>query len=182
MLAKFSGVKSERTVSKFRKRKRKFCVLLTYFVKWVHEIWKFHVVVMQRRPRNVQKSAIVKTYCFFPVLLPSPASLLKLCIVAIRKFCYHGNVTSQVARYSFSGSLLPRFEHNYKLRRHKQGFEKTATTVVLDKDENLLWSGLQWHRSCHSNEMTPLPILLASVFFGTENYFSKIVCGSFFLT
>ena len=42
----------------------------------------------------------------------------------------------KVARYSFSGSIPPKFEH--KLRRHKQSFGKTATTVVLDKDENLL--------------------------------------------
>ena len=42
----------------------------------------------------------------------------------------------KVARYSFSGSKPPKFEH--KLRRHKQSFGKIATTVVLDKDENLL--------------------------------------------
>ena len=42
----------------------------------------------------------------------------------------------KVARYSFSGSIPPKFEH--KLRRHKQSFGKIATTVVLDKDENLL--------------------------------------------
>ena len=85
----------------------------------------------------------------------------------------------KVARYSFSGSIPPKFEH--KLRRHKQRFGKIATTVVLDKDENLLWSGLQWHRSCHSNEMTLLPILLAAVLHGTGNCSSKIVDGSFFL-
>ena len=64
----------------------------------------------------------------------------------------------KVARYSFSGSIPPKFEH--KLRHQKQSFGKIATTVVLDKDENLFWSGLQRHRSCHSNEMTLLPILL----------------------
>ena len=42
----------------------------------------------------------------------------------------------KVARYSFSGSVGPKFEQ--KLRRHKQRFGKIATTVVLDKDENLL--------------------------------------------
>ena len=42
----------------------------------------------------------------------------------------------KVARYSFSGPIPPKFEH--KLRRHKQSFGKIATTVVLDKDENLL--------------------------------------------
>ena len=62
----------------------------------------------------------------------------------------------RVARYSFSGSMPPKFEH--KLRLHKQRFGKIATTVVLGKDENVLWSGLQWHWSCHSNKMTPLYI------------------------
>ena len=84
-----------------------------------------------------------------------------------------------MVQYSFSGSIPPKFEH--KLRRHKQSIGKIATTVVLDKDENLLLSGLQWHRSCHSNEMTLLPILLAAVYLGTGNCSSKIIHGSFFL-
>ena len=65
--------------------------------------------------------------------------------------------------------------------RNKQSFGKISTTVVLDKDENLLWSGLQSHRSCHSNEMTLLTILLAAVYLSTENCSSKIVHGSVFL-
>ena len=85
----------------------------------------------------------------------------------------------KVARYSFSGPIPPKFEH--KLRRHKKSFGKIATTVVLHKDENLLWSGLQRHRSCHSNKIMLLPILLAAVYLGTENCSSKIVHGSFFL-
>ena len=84
----------------------------------------------------------------------------------------------KVPRYSFSGSIPAKFEH--KLRRHKQSFGKIATTVVLDKDENLLWSGLQWHRSCHSNEMKPLPIMLAAIFL-RGNCSSKIDHRSFFL-
>ena len=43
---------------------------------------------------------------------------------------------SKVARYSFPEPIPPKFER--KLRRHKQRFEKTETTVVLDKGENLL--------------------------------------------
>ena len=89
------------------------------------------------------------------------------------------NSARKVARYSFSGSKPPKFEH--KLRRHKQSFGKIATTVVLDEDENLLLSGLQRHRSCHSSEMTLLPILLAAVYLGTRKCSSKIVYGSFFL-
>ena len=42
----------------------------------------------------------------------------------------------KVARYSFPGSIPPKFEH--KLRRHRQTFGKIATTVVLNKDDNLL--------------------------------------------
>ena len=42
----------------------------------------------------------------------------------------------KVARYSFSVSIPPKFDH--KLRHQKQSFGKIATTVVLDKDENLL--------------------------------------------
>ena len=42
----------------------------------------------------------------------------------------------KVARYGFSRPIPPKFEH--KLRHHKQSFGKIATTVVLDKDENLL--------------------------------------------
>ena len=55
-----------------------------------------------------------------------------------RGYREHANavIIIKVARYSFPGSIPPKFEH--KLRRHKQSFEKIATTVVLDKDENLL--------------------------------------------
>ena len=35
-----------------------------------------------------------KPIAFFQFPLPSPASLLKLSIIVIQKFCYHGNVTS----------------------------------------------------------------------------------------
>ena len=84
----------------------------------------------------------------------------------------------KVARYSFSGSIPLKFDH--KPRRQKQSVGKIATTVVLEKDENLLWSVLQRHRSCHSNEMTLLPILLAAVYLGTGNCSTKTIHGSFF--
>ena len=42
----------------------------------------------------------------------------------------------KVARYSFSGSIPLKFDH--KPRRQKQSVGKIATTVVLEKDENLL--------------------------------------------
>ena len=37
-------------------------------------------------------------------------------------------------RYSFSGSISPKFEH--KLRGHKERFGKIASTIVLINDEN----------------------------------------------
>ena len=77
MLAKFSGVESERTVSK--------CVLCSPTPKRAQEIWTFHVAVVQRRQRNVQKRMmLVQSCCFaninlllFPFSLPSLSSLLK---------------------------------------------------------------------------------------------------------
>ena len=53
-------------------------------------------------------------------------------------------------------------------------------TDTLDRDENLLWSGLQWHRSCHSSEMKPSPIMLAAIFL-RGNCSSEIDHKSFFL-
>ena len=55
----------------------------------------------------------------------------------VEKVCFGATVcVIKVARYSFSGSIPPKFER--KLRRYKQKFGKINTTVVLDKDENLL--------------------------------------------
>ena len=42
----------------------------------------------------------------------------------------------------FQGQYLWSF-FEYRLRHHKQTVGKIASTVVLDKNENLLWSGLQ---------------------------------------
>ena len=43
----------------------------------------------------------------------------------------------KMARYSFSEAIPAKFEHKL-VRCYKQTFGKIATTVVLDKDENLL--------------------------------------------
>ena len=53
------------------------------------------------------------------------------------------------------------------------------TRVVLDKDENLLRSGLRRHRSCHSNEMTLLPNSLAAVFLSMGTVLPKSFTGAF---
>ena len=58
--------------------------------------------------------------------------------------------------------------------------EKVSATAVLDKDENLLWSGLQWHRNCHSNEMTPLLFYLRPYFSAVETAFPKSFTETFF--
>ena len=69
---------------------------------------------MQGRLGNVQKSVMPVQNCFFanlklflflPSSLPSRSSLLKLCIVVIQKFCYHGNVTSHSFFTQMAGSF-----------------------------------------------------------------------------
>ena len=57
MLMKFSGVESERIISKFPKRKKN-CVVFTYSINQACEIRKCHVAVMQQQLSNVQKSVI----------------------------------------------------------------------------------------------------------------------------
>ena len=79
----------------------------------------------------------------------------------------------------FQSQYLPSLSKNYVATN--EHLEKIATTVVfIDKEGNLSWSGLQWHGSCHSNEMTPLPIVIAAIFL-TWNCSHKIVQGSSFL-
>ena len=40
--------------------------------------------------------------------------------------------------------------------------------------------GAQRHRSCHYNELTPLPVLQGAVLLGSGNCSSKLIHGSFF--
>ena len=59
----FSRVESLKTVSKCRKRKQSRCLVFKSSTK--HEIRHFHVKVVQRRQRNVQKSMMhVQSCCF----------------------------------------------------------------------------------------------------------------------
>ena len=99
----FLGFESQRTVSNFRKRKFLCCVHLLHKAG-AGEIRKFHVAVLQRRLRSVQKRRAARTRLLFclskPVafllfLLLSPSSLLEFPIVVIQKVCYQGNVMSQ---------------------------------------------------------------------------------------
>ena len=58
-------IESKRTISEFRKDRETFCVVFTYSVKQVHEIRKFHLPVVQRWLKNVQKSVMhVQSCCF----------------------------------------------------------------------------------------------------------------------
>ena len=45
----------------------------------------------------------------------------------------------EVARWSFSGLIPPKFGH--KIHRHLQRFGKITTTAILDDDEHLHLSG-----------------------------------------
>ena len=64
---KYSAVKSERTVFKCIKRKRKVlcCVHLLHKALLTCKIRTFHVAVVQRRLRNVQKIAMHLQSCCF---------------------------------------------------------------------------------------------------------------------
>ena len=102
MLVNYSGLNPEVPYLSKEKEKENLCVVLTYSIKWAHEIRKFHVAVVQEWLRNVQKRMMLVQSCSFANLdlllfccLPLP--LQKLPIVVIHKFCYHGNVTSHLS-------------------------------------------------------------------------------------
>ena len=84
MLGKYSGVESERTISKFRKRN--FVVFSPTSTKRAREIKNIHVAVVQRRLRkgvmHMQSccSANLNLFLFLPFLLSLPSSFLKLLI------------------------------------------------------------------------------------------------------
>ena len=117
-LGKIFWTESERTISELRKRKRNFLC----YVHLLREVRKFHVTVMQQSLKNVQKNVMhVRSCCFtninlllfLPFSLPSLSSFPKLPFVVIKKFCYHGNVTSHFSlflrlfsRHHFPGKLV----------------------------------------------------------------------------
>ena len=123
MMAKFSGVKSERTVSKFRKRKRNFSCCARLLRK--AGAWNLAVscrsratTAKKRTKKHDTRTQLLlcwyKPIAYLLLSLPSLASLLKLPIVVIQKFCYHGNVTSD-----FSSPLTTsRTERGWPVHRY----------------------------------------------------------------
>ena len=65
MLAKCFVLNPKGPYVSLEKEKQNFCAVLTYSIKGAREIRKFHVAVVQQRPRNVQKSVIHVQRCFF---------------------------------------------------------------------------------------------------------------------
>ena len=65
-----------KTVSRFRKRKRKFCDVFTYSLKRAREIREFHVAIVQRWLTNVQKrvgfKGLARRLTFFPANTSAP--------------------------------------------------------------------------------------------------------------
>ena len=81
MLAKFSGLNSKGPYLSLEKTEKLF-VVFTYSVKQVHEIRKFHVAVVQRWLKNVQKSVMHVQSCCFACL-----NLLLFCRSRCRRRC-----------------------------------------------------------------------------------------------
>ena len=65
MLAKCFVLNPKEPYVSLEKEKLNVCAVLTYSIKGAREIRKFHVAVVQQRPRNVQKSVIHVQRCFF---------------------------------------------------------------------------------------------------------------------
>ena len=162
-------VKSERTVSKFRKRKRNFlcCAHLLHKIKWNRT---FHVAVLQQRLRNVQKSVMHVQSWFFANLnlffCCSPSPLQKLPIVVIQKFCYHGNVTSHFSspetklvqsRWLYIGLFLVLRICWYRFRKtKKRTYPISILTSLLVNNAyiNLIAITFYYNQGCQTKEWT----------------------------
>ena len=84
MLAKFSGLNQKGPYLSLEIEKENFRVVLTYSIKRECEIRKFHVAIVQKRLRNVQKKRDARAKLFFFCCSQSP--LQKLLIVVMRNF------------------------------------------------------------------------------------------------
>ena len=116
--------------------------MFNHFIKRASEIRKFHVAVVQRRLRNIQKSKMhVQSCCFanpiafFPFSLPSPSFLLKLPIVVIQKFCYHGNMTSH-----FSSLLKVWFQTDLGLENSASYYRQGRQLLLTFLTKVTRWS------------------------------------------
>ena len=65
MLAIFSGLKPKGLYLSLEKEKETFCVVFTNYVKRTREIRKFHVAVVQRWLKNVQKKSDARVKLLF---------------------------------------------------------------------------------------------------------------------
>ena len=65
MLAKFSGLNQKGPYLSLEIEKENFRVVLTYSIKRECEIRKFHVAIVQKRLRNVQKKRDARAKLFF---------------------------------------------------------------------------------------------------------------------
>ena len=106
-------IESEKTVSKLRKKKRKFlCCVHPLDLEEGGEIKKFHVAVVQQRPRNdVQKKRDARASCSITNL-----NLLLFCCCRAPYCCdpetYHSNVTSHFSSL-FSLKVVERVRVTY---------------------------------------------------------------------
>ena len=65
MLVICSGLKPKGQYLSLEKEKETFCVVFTYSIKRAREVRKFHVAVVQRWLKNVQKSVMHVSSCCF---------------------------------------------------------------------------------------------------------------------
>ena len=85
MSAQFSALNPKGSYLSLEKEKEPFCTVFTYSVKRASEIRKFHVAIVQRLLKNVQKSLMhLQTCCFTNINLllfcPSRCRRCRCCL------------------------------------------------------------------------------------------------------
>ena len=158
MWAKFSGLNPKGPYLSLEKEKETFCVVFTCSATRAREIRKFHVAVVQRWPKNVQKSVMhVQSCCFtninlslflpFSLPSPSPSLLPKLPFVVIQKFCYHGNVTSHfTSLLVLSNSHRSIWPTDQKLVMVSAPYFYRPLNPIVNENRKWLWNTLKFRK------------------------------------
>ena len=145
MLAIFWELSSEGLYQSSRKEKESCCPVFPSSTK--REIRHFHVVVVQRRLRNVQKSVMhVQSCCsanlnlllFLPLSLLSPSSLLKLAVFLCRTGFFSTSVSSSCLRVILVLIALPITSTMSPVSAHVR-----ESKTVLDSGFNFVGPGFQ---------------------------------------
>ena len=155
MLANFARAEFVKTVSNFRKKKESHCLVFT-FSRTKRELRHFHVVVVQWRQRNGQKSVMHGQSCYFANLNLSLFCRSRCCRCCLR-WCFTGRFATTIFSatercnivVTLFGIVTTLFQHCNALLRSKSSLRIVLCNIAFKPPNNIavpLYDGMQYDR------------------------------------